>query len=212
MSAPIPVANAMIHQGESRGDLEGHAAIIIVCIAAIMRRMKRMPSVSVFGSSDLSGAPKVESLCEDLGREIANLNCRIVCGGLGGVMTAVCRGAKSAERYKPGGTIGIIPSDKFTDANSFIDIVIPTGLGLFRNLLVARAGDACIGVRGGSGTLSEIAFAWQIGKPIAVMSGSGGWSAKLAGEKIDRRRKGFKVESLSDVNAAAEWLKTVLHL
>ena len=127
-------------------------------------------------------------------------------------MTAVCRGAKSAERYEPGGTIGIIPSDKFGDANSFIDIVIPTGLGLFRNLLVARAGDACIGVRGGSGTLSEIAFAWQIGKPIAVMSGSGGWSAKLAGEKIDSRRKGFKVESLSDVNAVAEWLKTVLHL
>ena len=174
--------------------------------------MKRKPSVAVFGSHDLSGAPEVESLCEDLGREIVNLNCRIVCGGLGGAMTAVCRGAKTATGYEPGDTIGIIPSAKFDDANSFVDIVIPTGLDLFRNLLVARAGDACIGVRGGSGTLSEIAFAWQLDKPVAVMSKSGGWSAKLAGEKIDHRRQGAEVTALCDVNAAAEWLKKVLNL
>ena len=100
----------------------------------------------------------------------------------------------------------------FESANEFIDVIIPTGLGLFRNMLVARAGDACIGVKGGSGTLSEIAFAWQIKKPVAVMSSSGGWSADLAGTRLDHRRIGTDVTDLPNVAAAEQWLKATLDI
>jgi hypothetical protein len=97
-------------------------------------------------------------------------------------------------------------------SNPHIDVVIPTGLGLFRNMLVARAGDACIAVRGGSGTLSEIAFAWQINKPVATMSSTGGWSSELAGRRLDHRRDGTEVVDLDDVDAAKAWITEVLGL
>jgi hypothetical protein len=96
-------------------------------------------------------------------------------------------------------------------ANPHVDVVIPTGLGLFRNMLVARAGDVCIAVRGGAGTLSEIAFAWQLNKPVATMSGTGGWATKLAGSKLDRR-EGQEVIDLEDVKAANTWISEVLGL
>ncbi|GIT11516.1 MAG: hypothetical protein CM1200mP32_10090 [Methanobacteriota archaeon] len=60
----------------------------------------RKPIVTVFGSNDLSEAPEVEVLCEDLGRAIVDLGCRVACGGLGGSMTAVCRGAQSSQTYQ----------------------------------------------------------------------------------------------------------------
>ena len=172
----------------------------------------RKPIVSVFGSNDLSGAPEVEALCEDLGRAIVELGCRVACGGLGGTMTAVCRGAQSSDGYQSGDTIGILPMEDADSSNPHIDVVIPTGLGLFSNMLVARTGDACIAVRGGSGTLSEIAFAWQINKPVATMSGTGGWSSELAGRRLDHRRDGTEVVDLDDVDAAKAWITEVLGL
>ena len=87
---------------------------------------------------------------------------------------------------------------------------MPTGLGLFRNMLVARTGDACIAIAGGAGTLSEIAFAWQIGKPIAAMSTTGGWSEELAGRKLDHRRD-EGVANLTNIESAEAWLRSVLH-
>ena len=172
----------------------------------------RKPVVSVFGSHDLDEAPEVEALCEDLGQAIVDLGCRLACGGLGGSMTAVCRGAQSSQSYQSGDTIGILPMEDADSANMHVDVIIPTGLGLFRNMLVARAGDACIAVRGGSGTLSEIAFAWQINKPVATMSGTGGWAAELAGSKLDQRREGQEVTDLEDVEAAKLWITEVLAL
>jgi len=172
----------------------------------------RKPIISVFGSNDLSESPEVEKECEELGRAIVDLGCRVACGGLGGSMTAVCRGARSSLHYTSGDTIGILPMADADSANDYIDVVIPTGLGLFRNMLVAQAGDACISVRGGSGTLSEVAFAWQINKPVAAMSQTGGWSEELAGSKLDHRRDGYLVSDLSDVAAARSWISEVLDL
>ena len=172
----------------------------------------RKPIVSVFGSHDLNEAPEVEALCEDLGRTIVDLGCRVACGGLGGLMAAVCKGARSSKYYQSGDTIGILPMEDADAANPHIDVVIPTGLGLFRNMLVARAGDVCIAVRGGAGTLSEIAFAWQLDKPVATMSGTGGWATELAGRKLDYRREGQEVTDLEDVEAANTWISEVLGL
>lgn len=95
----------------------------------------------------------------------------MVCGGLGGVMEAASRGAKSAG----GITVGILPQEHKRDANAFIDIAIPTGLGIGRNIIVARTAEVLIAVGGEYGTLSEIAFALQMRKPVI---GIGTWEIR----------------------------------
>jgi uncharacterized protein (TIGR00725 family) len=87
----------------------------------------------------------------------------LVCGGLGGVMEAACRGAKEGGAT----TIGILPGSDRSAANPFVDLAIPTGLGEARNALVVRSADALIAVGGGYGTLSEIALALKAGKRVA---------------------------------------------
>jgi uncharacterized protein (TIGR00725 family) len=98
-----------------------------------------------------------------VGRELGSRGAVLVCGGLGGVMEAACRGAKAAG----GTTLGILPGTARSAANEFVDVAIPTGLGEARNALVVRAADAVIAVGGGYGTLSEIALALKAGKRVA---------------------------------------------
>jgi uncharacterized protein (TIGR00725 family) len=93
------------------------------------------------------------------------------CGGLGGVMEAASRGARSAG----GLTVGILPHEHKRGVNEFIDVAIPTGLGIGRNVIIARAAEALIAVGGEYGTLSEIAFALQMGKPVV---GIGTWEIR----------------------------------
>ena len=92
----------------------------------------------------------------------------LVCGGLGGVMEAACRGAKEAGAT----TVGILPGTDRAAANAFVDVAVPTGLGEARNALVVRAADALVAVGGGYGTLSEIALALKAGKRVV---GLGTW-------------------------------------
>jgi uncharacterized protein (TIGR00725 family) len=103
-----------------------------------------------------------------VGRELGTRGAVLVCGGLGGVMEAACRGAKEAG----GTTVGILPGTDRSAANAYVDIAIPTGLGEARNALVARAADALLAVGGGYGTLSEIALALKAGKRVV---GIGSW-------------------------------------
>ncbi|MEW6067214.1 MAG: TIGR00725 family protein [Nitrospirota bacterium] len=102
------------------------------------------------------------SEAEKVGRLIAQKGAILVCGGLSGVMEAASRGAKS----EGGLTVGILPHDNSKEANKHIDIPIATGLGIGRNVIIARTADALIAVGGEYGTLSEIAFALQMGKPV----------------------------------------------
>ena len=99
---------------------------------------------------------------EELGRLIAEASAALVCGGRGGVMEAACRGARSAG----GLTVGILPGRDRRDANPYVDVAIPTGLGEARNALVVRSADAVVAVGGAYGTLSEIAFALRAGTPV----------------------------------------------
>lgn len=99
---------------------------------------------------------------EEVGRLIAGNGAVLVCGGLGGVMEAASRGARAGG----GLTVGILPQNDARDANPHIDIPIATGLGIGRNVIIARTADALIAVGGEYGTLSEIAFALQMGKPV----------------------------------------------
>jgi len=123
-------------------------------------------------------------------------------------MEAVCKGARQSSNYKYGCTIGILPTMNRADANEFCNIVIPTGLGFARNQLVVNAGDAVVAVGGGAGTLSEIAFAWQFGKPIICYRGFGGWSEKLAGEKVDERQR-TKITEAKTLDEIINWVKKI---
>jgi uncharacterized protein (TIGR00725 family) len=102
----------------------------------------------------------------------------VVCGGLGGVMEAVCRGARS----QGGMTIGILPGSDGSEANGYVDIAIPTGMGEMRNALIVRAADAVIAISGGFGTLSEIGFALKLGKRVVGLST---WDLSRAGDVPD---------------------------
>jgi hypothetical protein len=99
---------------------------------------------------------------EKVGRLLAEGGALLVCGGLGGVMEAACRGARAAG----GTTVGILPGLDRSAANPHLDLSLPTGLGEARNALVVRAADAVIAIGGGYGTLSEIALALRAGKPV----------------------------------------------
>ena len=139
--------------------------------------------ISVIGGSE--AGPSALEAAERVGAEIARQGAVLVCGGLGGVMEAACRGAK-----REGGlTVGILPMDSHNYANKYVDIAIPTGLGHARNYLVARAGMGVIAIDGAAGTLSEMAIAWFSDRPIASVVSSGGWAEQLAGKKIDHRRR-----------------------
>lgn len=118
------------------------------------------PYVSVVGSGDAS--PEISELAYEVGRLLAQSGAVLVCGGLGGVMDDAAKGAKHAG----GLTVGILPGSSRKGASSFLDVVLPTGIGQARNALVALAGDAVIAIGGGFGTLSEIGFALKAGKPV----------------------------------------------
>ncbi|MHA1590433.1 MAG: TIGR00725 family protein [Candidatus Njordarchaeales archaeon] len=142
--------------------------------------------VGIIGDSETDNYEELE-FAEKLGEELAKRGYAIICGGRGGVMEAVAKGAK-----KYGGlTIGILPGFDKSEANPYIDVVIPTGLGWARNSIVALAADIIVAIGGKSGTLSEIAYAWMYGKKIIAVKNFGGWAQKLAGSRIDERRDDF---------------------
>ena len=117
--------------------------------------------ISVIGSSKTASQEHIE-LAEGVGRELAKRGAKVVCGGLTGIMEAVCRGAKS----EGGTTIGILPGKSTSDANPYVDIPIVTTMGFSRNVIVVNTGQAVIAVGGAFGTLSEIAHALGDGIPV----------------------------------------------
>ena len=114
-------------------------------------------------------------VAEAVGRGLAGRGAALVCGGLGGVMEAACRGAKSAG----GLTVGILPGDDRRSANPHVDVPVVTGMGHARNAIVVKTAQAVIAIDGSYGTLSEIALALQNG--IAVI-GLGTWTLSLHGQ------------------------------
>lgn len=118
------------------------------------------PLIAVIGSS--LEDENLYSLAGQTGELIAEAGCVLVNGGLGGVMAASAKGAKS----RGGLTIGLLPGLDPTAANQYIDVPIPTGLGEMRNLLIVRSAAVLIAIGGGYGTLSEIALALKAAKPV----------------------------------------------
>ena len=116
--------------------------------------------VAVCGSG--SGDENLLTLARDTGRLLARAGAIILCGGLGGIMSAVAEGA----RENGGLTVGILPGTNPDEANPYIDIPLATGLGQARNAVLTRAGDAIIALPGGPGTLSEIGFGLKMNKRV----------------------------------------------
>jgi len=119
--------------------------------------------ISVIGGSRVDDRHYDQA--REVGRLLAARGHTVVCGGLTGVMEAVCRGAREND----GHTIGILPGEDYTAANPHVETAVATGMGNARNALVVRNGDAAIAVDGNTGTLSEIALALDAGNPVAAL-------------------------------------------
>ena len=116
--------------------------------------------IAVIGGSDCS--PEEAKFAEEVGRELARQGVILVCGGLGGIMEAACKGASS----EGGVTIGILPRGSRQAANPYVQIPIVTNLGEARNIIVVKSAQAVIAIGGGYGTLTEIGHALRSGTPV----------------------------------------------
>ena len=132
--------------------------------------------IAVIGES--AARPHIAELAEEVGRELARRKIDLVCGGMGGVMEAACRGAKSAG----GRTIAILAGSDPLQSNDYIDIPILTGLGYARNVIVVKTGMAVIAVGGAYGTLSEIGHALAEDIPVIGLQT---WNLTRSGEPPD---------------------------
>jgi len=123
----------------------------------------RRPIIGVIGTG--KSTPALDALAREVGREIARYGAILVCGGLGGVMEAAAAGAKEVG----GITVGILPGPGVEDANPYIDLPIATNMGQARNAVIVHTADVLIAVDGEYGTLSEMAMALKIGKPVIAL-------------------------------------------
>jgi uncharacterized protein (TIGR00725 family) len=142
--------------------------------------------IAVIGDSSCS--PEEAKLAETVGELLAQRGVTVICGGLTGVMEAICRGAKS----KGGLTVGILPGQDSSMANPWVDIPVVTGIGEARNVAVVKSAQAVIAIGGSYGTLSEIAYALKSNIPVI---GLNTWSLS---------RNGREDDSIIRVQSAAE--------
>jgi len=124
------------------------------------------PIIAVIGGGTCTAEERAVAV--ETGQLLAQHGAVLVCGGLGGVMEAAAKGAKA----NGGTTVGILPGADPAAANVHIDVPLATGLGEMRNFLIVRTAHALIAIGGGVGTLSEIALAQRIGKPVVGLHDS----------------------------------------
>jgi uncharacterized protein (TIGR00725 family) len=150
--------------------------------------------VAVVGSGTADRG--TSATAEEIGRLLARRGALVVSGGLGGVMEAACKGAKA----EGGTTLGLLPGTSRRDANPWVDIAIPTGLGEARNALVVRAADVLIAIGGEFGTLSEIALALKAGTPVVGL------------ETWELSKRGVRSPEIVRASAPAEAVDRALEL
>jgi len=160
-----------------------------------METRKKM--IGVIGSSQVDQDNYL--IAEKLGRILIDNGYRVATGGLKGVMEASLKGAKQSSNYRSGDTVAIIPQSESEEANEYADIVIATGVGIARNLILVQSVFAIIAIEGSWGTLSEICFGIQQNKPIILLSQTGGWSGKLFELRSEFRREFQSAQSLEEV-------------
>lgn len=152
-----------------------------------------MKKIGIIGPNNKMCSKELYNFGVQLGQQIATKDRTFVCGGLGGFMEAVCKGVKQSPDTFNGQTVGILPDDTADNANPFIDTAVPTGAGIARNIIIVRTADIIIAAGGGAGTLSEIAFAWQLNKTVLCITRFDGWAKELAGRNLDNRHNGLLI-------------------
>ena len=158
--------------------------------------MERLQLIAVIGGAD--PPPSALEAAEEVGRLLAERGMGVVCGGLSGVMEAVCKGA-----YGAGGvTVGILPSYREADANQYVTISIPTGIGYVRNSMVVRAGRAAIAIDGSYGTLNEMSMALAEGIPVVALDS---WEFSTGGQPDTA------VHRASSPHEAVDWAISLAH-
>lgn len=162
-----------------------------------------MKNIGIIGPNNKMCSRELYDFGVQLGQQIATKDRIFVCGGLGGFMEAVCKGIKLSPDTFKGQTVGILPDDTSENANPYIDTAVATGTGIARNLIIVKTAEIIIAAGGGAGTLSEIAFAWQLKKKVLCVTQFDGWAKELAGKNLDDRQNGL----LIPVNNIDEILK-----
>lgn len=155
--------------------------------------MAGTPYIAVVGAGEATD--EQAWLAEEVGAGLAEAGAVVVTGGLGGVMEAASRGAKS----RLGRTLGLLPGDDRAAANGWVDIAVATGLGELRNGLIVRSADAVIAIGGGPGTLSEVGFALKTGTPVI---GLGTWDIDgmvQAADPADAVARAIRHSSVADL-------------
>lgn len=160
-----------------------------------MRRIQ----IAVIGYNKDRCSEVAWKMAYEVGKEVASAGAVLVCGGLGGVMEAACKGAKEAG----GTTVGIIPQEEFSHANPYCDVVICTGIGYARDFIVASSGDGIIAVGGGIGTLIEMGVGYMTKKTVVALSGSGGVADIYGGKYLDERNR-VLIQMANDARGAVE--------
>lgn len=173
----------------------------------------RKKIIAVVGDNNLPDTHPNCRLAEELGKALIDNGYRIIHGGRGGIMKAVAKGAKQSANYQQGSVIAILPGFDPAGANEYSDVALPTGLDTYRNLLIANA-EAVVAIGGGAGTLSEMAMAWIL-KRMVVGYAVEGWSGKLAGQRIDDKKRvdwpEDRVIKVTDAKQVLEMLTRYLH-
>jgi len=147
----------------------------------------RKITIGIIGDAGIDRDSSIYKLSEQLGKALIDNGFRIVSGGMTGIMEAVAKGAKQSEKYYDGLCIGILPTFDPEISNKYLDVVIATGLDTYRNAIVANS-DVVVAIGGRAGTLSEMAFAWTF-KRMLIAYNVEGWSGKLAGTRLDDRKR-----------------------
>jgi uncharacterized protein (TIGR00725 family) len=140
---------------------------------------------AVIGSARASDAQR--QLAEQLGETLVDRGFRVMTGGLSGVMDAALRGARRSAHYREGDTLAVLPTYDEGTASSSADITVCTGMNHARNVILVASCAVVLAIGGRAGTLSELALAWELARPIIAVGPSEGWADALAGSTIDDR-------------------------
>lgn len=164
--------------------------------------------ISIIGDAKVEEGSAKYQMAFNLGKALVDNGYRVASGGLNGIMRAAFKGAKSSKKAVDGDTIAITPMFDRSVTNEYADIVVATGLDVFRNVIVANS-DAVIAVGGGSGTMCEICNAWALRKMILATRNVDGWSGKVADTRLDKRIRleNFDKDIIFGIDTADEAIK-----
>ena len=170
---------------------------------------KRRMIVSVVGDTRCAPDGDKYKLALELGKTLVDNGYRVLTGGGDGIMKAAHHGAHLSKKYRDGDTIAMLPQADHNEANAYADICIGTGLDLTRDMIVANS-KVVIAIGGGAGTLNEMSQAWLRSRMIIGYTNVKGWSANLAGQKLDNRQRYNSVDDVVwPVTSAKEVIETI---